>query len=382
MSKQNIGQFIGFLLNNKNLTREQRFKVSKLLVRDAILVKEKASAQSKEETSDMKINTEISDSKAVYRFLRQFSMRDALKYTTHSWDKDPNSDNGMFESFETFKNEYISVLNQRTEKTPNLADIYNLCPDLWSLIKNFLVQDDSILHWSEYKLKIGYNKHVKQWLDSNKGKQPFDMPISEFPSDVQPDLIEDRTLSSFKDVVDIFKRQIEFRDNDFYRLVRSVFRNQQFELDESSLDSLKGVSFYTFTPNVKIALLIIANNIFFRKEYPQIKISYYTNDVADGKTISIEILQKGSFSYRELSDEKITAQNEDGDIAIIKKYLRNLCDFSVESIFKNQGMETAMRINYLVSEESSLSVQEIELQKCVGFKYVLTFPSFLMNDLN
>jgi len=80
----------------------------------------------------------------------------------------------------------------------------------------------------------------------------------------------------------------------------------------------------------------------------------------------LEILHKGSFNTgKSMRDEKLSLRT--GDFGEIQKYLRNLCDWSIESRFE----EGHYRINYLTSDPVVPPYEEI--QKADGFKHRLTF---------
>ena len=64
-------------------------------------------------------------------------------------------------------------------------------------------------------------------------------------------------------------------------------------------------------------------------------------------------------------DDKLNLKR--GDFSTIKEMLLNLCDWSVESEFK----EGKYRINYLVSNEDTQAYEKISFAD--GFKHILTF---------
>jgi hypothetical protein len=92
--------------------------------------------------------------------------------------------------------------------------------------------------------------------------------------------------------------------------------------------------------------------------------------------IELRILQVGSFSNRNVNDSKIVANTADGDIARIREKLKNLCDFSIESLFRVNEELIPCRINYLSSKEGTKRVEVIEKNECLGFSYILTFYTY------
>ena len=78
-----------------------------------------------------------------------------------------------------------------------------------------------------------------------------------------------------------------------------------------------------------------------------------------------------------MNDPKVLGIDPNGDIASIKNQLRNLCDFSVVSRFKQDDEFKYLRINYLVSDSRSGSnIEVVNEYDCKGFKYILTFYTY------
>ena len=363
-------RFLNYLLTNKRLTREQRKEISQLLVRDL--------SEDTEQESNVSINDEsipkarVHDVKPVFDFLHLFTEKEALKYTTHTWDRS-SSDPGKycFTSYSEFKTKYEKILRKKKN------NIYPYSEELWKLTQNFLLNDDAKYGWSEHQIKIGYNTFVEQWMQNNPEEQPMAMPLSAFPSDMRPGPIKKSTLSSFSDVVDIFKRCIEFRDDDLFFMVRKVFKKKGFNIDKNKMETLKGVVFYTYTEGIKQVLEQIAGNIFLRPEHPDIEICCHKREGQLRDEIILEILQIGSFSNKPITDEKVLGKNEDSTFHHIVKTLKNLCDFSVESTFRDKDDAIKpFRINYLVSDEEKPLFQEIPESDCKGYKSILTFYKY------
>ena len=73
-----------------------------------------------------------------------------------------------------------------------------------------------------------YPDDLKQWCKKNvnnkgdKALQPFSMRLSEY---VRPkSKIDDTTVETFWDVVQLFKREIEFKELDFFSSVKFLIR--------------------------------------------------------------------------------------------------------------------------------------------------------------
>ena len=368
MSKKNVELFVKYLLNSNNLDQEQRKAVSRLLTRDSGSV---PSVQESIKTlSDFK--SERHNTETIFRFLHLFGEKDALKYTTHTWEHSPGTEDFKFKDFETFKKRYSDILNEWKDKILILGNT-----ELWMLIQNFLLNDDTQFYWGEDKIRVGYNKYLAKWMDNNPGNQPFSMPLSEFPESIRPSVINKRSLNSFNDVVEIFKHSIEFRDNDLYNAIKRIFKNKSFRINREKLATIQGVTFYTHTQKIKNALEIIAGNIFNRAEFPDFEVSCTTKTGKEKNTIQLEILQLDSYSNKDVNDPKVLGIDPNGDIASIKNLLRNLCDFSVVSRFKQDDEFKYLRINYLVSDSRpGYNIEVVNEYDCKGFKYILTFYTY------
>ena len=370
---RDIEYLVNYITNCKSLTREQRSKRDYLLARDLSMPKSDTTSISKDEGNQP--NTRICEfhkPQKVFEFLHKFTLNNtALKYTTHFWDKNPEDGKYAFDSFEDFKFKYKEDLESGD---CCLSSIYTSCKHLWAIVKNFLIQDNPKYTWGEHKLKIGYNKYVGEWMSANTDHQPASMPLSSFPEEIQPKgLINGKVLSYFGDVIEIFKRCIEFRDNDLYISVWKIFKSADHNIDKKELEFLKGRAIYTDTELVKDALRIIAGNIFQRPMYPELKISCESSTSGEGKTLQLRILQVGSYSNRDVNDSKMKAAEEEGDFHRIKDKIRNLCDFAVESKFRIGNEIRHCRINYLSSKENTDDIVFIDDAECEGFTYILTF---------
>ena len=369
----NIRDFVYYMIHNKGLTKAQQAKIDKLLSES---LNTKHSNNPSPTPPIKKSNLNICTThfpKKIVSFLHKFTDKqyEALKYTTHTWDKDPDKEEYPFKDFEDFKSKYQKNLE---DGQYTLSDMHDLCEHLWRTIRNFLINNEAQYPWSEYKLKLGYNKYLREWMNANPGLQPASMPISAFPKEIQPNgLINGRVLSYFGNVIDIFKHCIEFRDNDLFKYVKNVFTNPDFKLDMPLLETLRGRTFYTDTELVKEALRLIAGNIFHRSEYPELKISTQLVNIDKSDAIELRILHVNSFSNKDINTPKIKAISDEGDLSRIKSKLTNLCDFSVESTFRIDGNLRHCRINYLSSKEKEEGIVLLDDIECEGFTYILTF---------
>lgn len=374
-ANQGIKDFVYFMTHSKSLTRVQQARRDSLLARDLFPQETGNPLSNYEKEEENKSNNKICEyhePQKILKFLHKFTINNtALKYTTHFWDKNPSDEKYAFKDFADFKSKYVKDLK---EGEINIDNLFNSCRHLWKIVKNFLMPDNHLYPWSEHEIKIGYNEYVGEWMKANPGKQPASMPISAFPKEYQiKGLINGRVLSYFSDVIDIFKHCIEFRDNDLYLAVWRIFKSSDHYIDKKELNSLKGCAIYTDTELVKEALRIIASNVFHRPMYSDLKIRCQQSSFGEYKVIELRILQVNSLSNRDINDAKIKALSTEGDFYRIKSKLRNLCDFSVESMFRIGNDFRHCRINYLSSNEETEDITFLDNEKCLGFTYVLTF---------
>ena len=368
MKQKEIENFIYFLTNSKNLTKAQRLKRDQLLAK---MVTTPPNDKVDETPLTNNSNAGVCvqhETSAIVNFLHQFTETNAkaLKFTTHIWETNAEG-HYDYSDFKEFKTAYLEIL---TKREPSLYTIQPLCKHLWQIITNFLINDEPKYSWSEFKLKIGYNKYLEKWMNENPGKQPFAMPLRTLPAKYQhTELVNGRYLVNFGHVVDVFKNCIEFRDNDLYYFIKELFKSSDHILDEDLLESLRGISFYTDTELVKDALRIIASNM--RSEFPKINI----RAIIAENSVRLTITQVGSFSDRDINDPKIRASSKTGQMCSIISRLKNLCDFSIESRFRVDNIFKYCCINYLSSEEKE-SLKFIKDVDCPGFSYILTFYTY------
>jgi hypothetical protein len=193
--------------------------------------------------------------------------------------------------------------------------------------------------------------------------------------------IDELSFRYFEDFVTIFKKQIEFRNNDFHNLILSEFSKQDRIDIILKMEGLKGLDIYTDTARIKAAIEKIAWNTLSssRDKGKEIKIS--SSFSLDNSYVTIDIHHVGSFSNAHIdSNPKLNLREKAGDIWQIRDYLLSLCDFSIISTFKDKdGVEKPMEIEYLSKERAVIGGGEeqfrtIELsEKPLGFTYRLKF---------
>ena len=396
---QNLKFFIEMLLLSPDMNFTNSQRLANLMHRDNIEIINKnikfTTFQKDQDRLEKSQEPEIIHNPlAVKNVLEQFAKTGtALKYTTHDWEHTPGTNEYQWNTFSLFYNDYKSELNPgKGQKSPEgshtLQEIFN-CDKyhhLYYLIYKFLFKQTSAMKrnhdenmWGENQIRIGYGYPEKQgladWMEENPGKQPASMPISYLPKEFQiHDRINGHSIVYFKDIIDVFKHEIEFRDDDLYWAIRQIFRSMDHHLNEDKLSTLTGLSIYTDVQRVKQALNVIAENIKSRPEHPEIEVSATLTQKDNQKLIVLSILHVNSFSDKPIDDDKLILRNNKGQMLSIKELLLSLCDFSVVGRFRKADSLKSFEIKYLYDKDfnKSPSIEEIK-EPVRGFEYRLVF---------
>ena len=320
----------------------------------------------------------------IVEWLKLFTLDNStIKYSTHLWDE-----TGLFHSFSDF----ISRLNDELVKY-SFKEMPTYNSNLfWGKVYPFLFQKEltSIekegkpFGWGQHGVKIGwqYPDIIKTWCAEHfdyKGadaKLPFSMEI---PFELRPNKpIAGKTIVSFEDVVNIFKKEIEFRDNDLFVAIKGAIRKElnEYEININELENLKGCSFYTNTEYVIKAIIRIFWMIKSRSESNRVQITCNYNQ--DTHEYDLQIIHLNSFSDKELSHPKLLLSENSGDLYILRTTLQSLCDFSITSRFKDQDNNLVnARIEYLyngVQQNNWKPKIEKITESIDGFRFNLKFP--------
>lgn len=371
MMRTDKTMFVSMLMKDSSLSEKNKEKIIELLAKELRKVEYRVEKNGEEESRSIHAPRKVVD------FLSKFTRKDSvLKYTTHLWDLNPGDKQLEFDGYEDFVGKY----------KPEVENLYDYNPQLHFLIRNFLISDketkDSKYWWGKYRLKVGYcfpKDVMRNWMNANPGKRPFAMPLSVLPEEYIPqERINDKTLVYFEDIVEIFKCAIEFRDNNLYYLVKNVFRNSDTQVDPDKLETLKGKCFYTDTFQVEQALQIIAGNIRMRSTSPSVEISAEEQIIGEDRFVVLNILHVDSYSDKSIDDDKLNLKNSKGQMKDIKDKLCSLCDFSVESRFREYESSKYFRIDYLYDRNANkfprrIRIDEEHIDNCRGFKYILKF---------
>lgn len=303
--------------------------------------------------------------------LNKFTEDTKLKYTTHIWDKDSVTREGVINRkyfAEGIKKEFYREYSFRSLENIGLKSLYNI---IWG----FTVGPNKY-GWGRYKLNFGwYNKDLIAYYLSSNENNPFNYVI---PKDYLPDKkIKGKTLKYFEDFVEIFKSEIEFRSNELFNILNKKF-DFGFEYNLEISETIKGKSLYTYTQGVENALDLIASNIKHRSDKNKhIQISSEYN--VKSKYLEISITDFGSYSNSRVDNPKLTFKENKGQMKSIRDNLISLCDFSIISNFEKDDKLIPLELEYLnknrpeINEDEEQFIIRADNVKANGFTYKLKF---------
>lgn len=330
------------------------------------------------------LGSTIHSPREIVNFLKLFSSNSsALKYTTHTWDK--TSDGSFtYSSYDDFMKQCEEDFYIKYRDDDKNNRIYKWNQSLYYTIQSFLFRKeykDNQKGWGTYgktDIKLGYSyppNVLKNWMDENPDKQPGAMPLSILPKELRP-IVNKKVLGNFEEIGLLFKKEIQFRGNDLYNDIKRIFESPDFEVNEEKLKTLQGIEFYTSTRQFKSALYLVKDNIIARSsEHNSVDIYADIHDESneENKYVDICINQLGSFSDKNINDDKLMLKGNIGQIGDIKKKLVSLCDFFIESRFKIKGKKSFARVEYLKNEDISREPEVNIIENCDGFKYCFRF---------
>lgn len=296
----------------------------------------------------------------LVKILSTFSMNNNnLKYTTHHWDMDQFKQ--TFESYDQF---IYHIEKEWNQISPNLL---KLSSKLTGKISNFLfnknlgkVIDNNKIRWGEYYLEFGWSSpELKEWWD--KGNLPFDYVLDyKYMKE-----INNKTIATFEDVVEIFKNEIEVR-SDQNQLEKIFIKEIKFLGPDYNVqyNDFSGIDFYTDVQWFKYGLHAIFNELKRKIYHPTIKI-FYTKNI-ELSFLDISILQVGSICNKSVED--MLSEFKNGDFGTIYESFYSLCDWSIESKFLNGYFKIDYLKDGLNFPESRELNREVE-----GFTHILRF---------
>ena len=326
----------------------------------------------------------------VTKFLKNFEENTALKFSTHIWDK-----TDFLLSFTDF----INKLNEE-KKIYRFQELFNYNRQLYNLLNYFLftpntplTQDVPVYGWNNEELKdlkIGWqfpNEVLKKWSIENFDEQtnpenkkyPMEMIV---PIDLKPSIrIKNKEIHSFEDVVNIFKTEIQFRNDEdnLFTAVDFLIKKHKLTNSDLSIEKLKKLHFYTYTKGVISAVDSIFRS--FVKNNESLKdVSFEVK--SQENCIEIQIIHLNSFASKLIERENPNKFFSGDSIAMIN-HLFSLCDYSIISKFNNDSnFEVAILFegvfgtpdgNNLKKLETPMKVNDLEDCEVRGFSHKLKF---------
>lgn len=317
----------------------------------------------------------------VCGFLKKFSSDPILKFALHSWDT------GDFNGYKDFIKKITSCL----DSDGTYKNLYHYNIGLYYTLKNFLQETGKKKEFSIPKENIFIGlQHpggaIQEWMKNNPTKKLAEMPMADFPEEFRPQgLYNGRAIANMEELIEYFKHIIEFRDLDFEAMVHDTFDSSDFT--PIIYESVKGISFYTYTSVVRSFLVTVLGNIKSRilQGAPKIVKLFVTN--SGDNDFELHILHEGSFANRSIDDRKLLYT---GNVASWRLWkpgsynsLLSVCDYSVMSQFYTSDEAKVLKsfkIDYLYpglfgkesDEIPEPHITEME-QDAKGFEYILRF---------
>lgn len=266
----------------------------------------------------------------ISSFLHDFNADENLKYYTHKWDKEEDFDIRKFrdkawKSFEAIRKKYPDLPNSMIAK-----------------IRAFLFFSDAQIGqgWSGDHIKTGWHsKAVLEWCQKNPGKSPYPLKGNGMTFS-EPIILRNQTIiKSFKKLVEKFKSEFEFRDDDLdngmQKLLKSVINQIDSSFEKScNLDKVVSCTrLYTDIEKVLQATKWVLKAVYDNLDGNTVEFSF--KDINEKEVEFVILHQNSIFKKSEASfNEKI--QNSGGDtLGPAKKLLRSLCDWEMITKFSD-----------------------------------------------
>lgn len=299
----------------------------------------------------------------------KFKENNALKWSTHVWDEK------KYELIDSF----ISELN--ADKV--YSDIFKYNRDLYNLINYFLYHPKTEFDqnnipkygWPNLNdMKIGWqfpNSLLIDWCKDNFDNKEADIKYPfqyELPKELRPKKsIKGKMITTFENVVDVFKTEIQFRDNYLYKeLLKRTNKISDFNF--LGIEDFQSLDFYTYTPGFLKAIDIILSEVKRNETEKEIQFSH---KISAGDELIIEITHLNSYPTRVLNVSNLT-QFLGGGMNAIAGNTFSLCDFSIVTKFntsqnKKQNAELIITYDNSVGEINGKEVNVISKPKLLDF---------------
>lgn len=304
-------------------------------------------------------NVNSHNPKALIEILKLFAKENPIKFSAHSfeWSK--------YKSYDNFMDELKKAFDPIEDELKELSE------NLQIKIAKFLFDNnlDEKNTWGMSKLNFGWSSpELKEWSNKEeKNEKAINFPL---PAKYQK-AINGTTISRFNDVCDLFKNEIEIRDDDklallFQNIEKKVFGEEfgnELYIREENLD---GITFYTDVEYISIGIKLIFEQFREgnRKKHEEILVKAISNKSSN--YVDIEIIQKGSRVNRLSSDKKLN--KDTGTFEDIYDCFKNLCDWSIEANF----IDGNFCIKYLSIDSDDIDTKPLK-EEPIGFTHRLRF---------
>lgn len=296
--------------------------------------------------------------KRLVEILNYFTMDNPIKYTAHSFD---------WNRYSTYKNFMIEV--KKTFESID-DDLKFFCPNLYEKIMKFLFSDqlNESNTWGMGRIGFGWSsKELEQWAHEEEskidGKKAIYFPL---PNE-HVKQVNGKTISNFDDVCNVFKNEIEIRDDGKLSMLLEELEEEILGFDfEVEYKNLSNISFYTDVEYLKQGLGKIFEQfkVDSRKKYDSILIEAVQDE--NKKYIDLFITQIGSEATK--SPHLLVNEILDGDFQDIRASFISLCDWSILGKYQDE----LFKIDYLSSDAEKINISR---PKSVpdGFSHQLRF---------
>jgi hypothetical protein len=296
--------------------------------------------------------------------LKYFTANDKnLKYSTHSWEE------GKYDSYEDFLSKISFEWNEIKDEIKKQSKRLHAKISSF-LFNNKLGKKNEIGFyevWGENRLKFGWSSEELIIHMSEAGNSPFSCPIPEHIKQLD----KKYNLHYFKDYAEVFKNEIEFREdsNNFKKMILDIWENELgYDYKLNGLEQLVGFSLFTDVALVKASVVKIFEMFKGKPHYPVISVEKNSSFENRGYHL-FTITQIDSFVTRSIDDPKIT--NPSGNLNTIIEQLKNLSDYSIVSRFQDGN---TYRINYLSSSTTSEFIVKLpDDETALGITHELKF---------
>lgn len=375
--------FIRALLNDTKLSKDDKATLADLIYMEMekepkVVTMERIVEKAEKKTAKSPTaGSFVHNPELVVRFLKEFGSGKSthIRYSTHAWERE-------FDNYDDF----VQKVEQALKSNTDYQKLYDCNISLTQAIRAYILPYESGLgkipnnQWGIDKIKIGiqYPKDIiKGWMDENRGKEISEMPLSVLPEQLRPKeklLVNGKKPSNFEDIITAFKSLIEFRTSDassMYYAIRKIFKSADINLNIGDQDSLKAVQVYTYTPAIINAFSRIMENVKTHSSEGS-SVEILCRDC--NEYYEIHILHKNSYADIDLSNEKLRT----GTYSKLKKSLRSLCDFSIESRFLDGSKKPVnKRLVFLdkdseYSDDSTFRVMDCT-EEPTGFDHIFKF---------